>query len=141
MAGNLTAILAELRAEAGPDVPIVGMTHYDVFAPLCLSDPSLLLVCSGVDAGNAALVDSYHSAGVLVADVAGAFENDKPGTRRPPTRRLRTRPQRRSASRGGGLSSIRDARAAQPPSWRHRGFVLGQAPSTKRATHARSLTA
>src|SRR5262249_35909155 len=73
MEGNLTAILSELRAAAGPDVPIVGMTYYDVFAPLCLSDPSQLFVCSRVDAGNAALVDTYDAAGVPVADVAGAF--------------------------------------------------------------------
>src|SRR5262249_25502323 len=76
MAANLTAILADLRAAAGPDVPIVGMTYYDVFARRCLSDASLLFVCSRVDAGNAALVDTYDAAGVPVADVAGAFEND-----------------------------------------------------------------
>jgi lysophospholipase L1-like esterase len=34
MAENLAAILADLRAAAGPDVPIVGMSYYDVFAPL-----------------------------------------------------------------------------------------------------------
>src|SRR5262249_49713931 len=73
---NLTAILADLRAAAGPDVPIVGMTYYDAFARLCHSDASLLFVCSRVDSGNAALADTYHAAGVAVADVAGAFEND-----------------------------------------------------------------
>jgi lysophospholipase L1-like esterase len=76
MAENLAAILADLRAAAGPDVPIVGMSYYDVFAPLCVSDPSLLFVCSRVDAFNAILVDTYGAAGAPVADVAGAFEND-----------------------------------------------------------------
>jgi hypothetical protein len=73
---NLTAILAELRATAGPDVPIVGMTYYDVFAPRCISDRSLLFVCSRVDDLNAALDATYAAAGALVADVAGAFHND-----------------------------------------------------------------
>jgi lysophospholipase L1-like esterase len=73
---NLTAILAELRAAAGPAVPMVGMTYYDVFAPLCLSDPSLLFICARVDAVNATLATTYAAAGVPVADVAGAFGND-----------------------------------------------------------------
>ena len=76
LAQNLAAILAELKATAGPDVPIVGMTYYDVFAPLCVSQPSLLFVCSRVDALNALLADTYAGADVPVADVAGAFEND-----------------------------------------------------------------
>lgn len=76
MVENLTAILADLRAAAGPGVPIVGMSYYDVFAPLCVSDPSLLFVCSRVDAINATLDDTYAAAGDPVADVAGAFEND-----------------------------------------------------------------
>jgi lysophospholipase L1-like esterase len=73
---NLTAILADLGAAAGPDVPIVGMTYYDVFARLCYSDASLVFVCRWVDTGNAALVNTYEAARVPVADVAGAFEND-----------------------------------------------------------------
>ena len=73
---NLAAILAELKSAAGRDVPIVGMTYFDVFAPLCVSNPSLLFVCSRVDAVNAVLADTYAAAGVPVADVAGAFEND-----------------------------------------------------------------
>jgi lysophospholipase L1-like esterase len=76
VAENLTAILVDLRAAAGPDVPLVGMSYYDAFAPLCLADPTLLFVCGRVDAFNAALVDTYAAAGVPVADVAGAFEND-----------------------------------------------------------------
>ncbi len=76
MVENLTAILADLRAAAGSDVPIVGMSYYDVFAPLCVSDPSLLFVCSRVNAINTTLVDTYAAAGDPVADVAGEFEND-----------------------------------------------------------------
>jgi len=76
MQANLTAILAELQAAAGPAVPIVGMTYYDVFAPLCVPPASLAFVCSRVDAVNAVLADTYATAGVPVADVAGAFEND-----------------------------------------------------------------
>jgi lysophospholipase L1-like esterase len=76
MVENLTTILADLRAAAGSDVPIVGMSYYDVFAPLCVSDASLLFVCSRVDAINATLDDTYAAMGVPVADVAGAFEND-----------------------------------------------------------------
>jgi lysophospholipase L1-like esterase len=76
MLENLAAILAELRAAGGPDVPIVGMTYYDVFAPLCVSDASLLFVCSRVDALNARLVATYAAAGVPVANVAEAFDND-----------------------------------------------------------------
>jgi lysophospholipase L1-like esterase len=76
IAENLTAILSDLRAAAGPGVPIVGMSYYDVFAPLCVSDPSLLFVCSRVDAINATLDDTYAAAANPVADVAGTFEND-----------------------------------------------------------------
>jgi lysophospholipase L1-like esterase len=73
---SLTAILTELRAAVGPAVPIVGMSYYDVFAPLCVSDPALLFVCGRVDAFNSRIEDTYAAAGVPVADVAGAFEND-----------------------------------------------------------------
>ncbi len=76
MAQNLAGILGDLKAAAGPGVPIVGMSYYDVAAPLCVSDPSLLFVCSRFDAFNAILADTYAAAGVPVADVAGAFENN-----------------------------------------------------------------
>jgi len=76
MVENLSAILADLRAAAGPDIPILAMSYYDVFAPLCVSDPSQLFVCGRVDDFNATLVDTYAAAGDPVADVAGAFEND-----------------------------------------------------------------
>lgn len=70
LVANLAAILAELRAAAGPGVPIVGMTYYDVFAPL-----GIPLVDARVDALNARLEATYHAAGMPVADVAGAFED------------------------------------------------------------------
>jgi lysophospholipase L1-like esterase len=76
LAQHLAAIMAELRAAAGPAVPIVGMSYYDVFAPLCNSDASLVFICRRVDALNERLVDTYAAAGAPVADVAGAFEND-----------------------------------------------------------------
>jgi lysophospholipase L1-like esterase len=75
LADNLTAILTELRAAAGPAVPIVGMSYYDLYAPLCVADPSLLFVCGRVDVIDSAIVDTYATAGDPVADVAGAFEN------------------------------------------------------------------
>ena len=70
MGDNLAIILGELRAAAGPDVPIIGMTYYNVFATL--DDPSL---DAGVAAANAVLDTTYTAAGAPVADVAGAFHN------------------------------------------------------------------
>jgi lysophospholipase L1-like esterase len=70
MAENLAGILAELRAAAGPGVPIAGMTYYNVFAPL--GDPDL---DADVDAINGLLESTYTEAGIPVADVAGAFHN------------------------------------------------------------------
>lgn len=76
MAANLAAILADLRAAAGPDVPIVGMTYYNVFAPLWFDDPATaLFIGARVDALNGMLASTYTAAGVPVADVAGAFHN------------------------------------------------------------------
>jgi lysophospholipase L1-like esterase len=72
---NLPQILAALQA-AAPGVPIVGMTYYDVVAPICVSDPSLAFLCGEVDTLNASLSETYAGAGDPVADVAGAFEND-----------------------------------------------------------------
>jgi lysophospholipase L1-like esterase len=75
MAQNLAAILGELKA-AGPGVPIVGMTYDDVIAPLCVSNPSLTFACSRFNAFDRTLADTYATADVPIADVAGAFEND-----------------------------------------------------------------
>jgi lysophospholipase L1-like esterase len=70
MQANLTAILAELKAAAGPGVTIVGMTYYNVFLPF--SDPGLN---ARVGASNGLLTSTYAAAGVPVADVAGAFDS------------------------------------------------------------------
>jgi lysophospholipase L1-like esterase len=76
LAANLSAMLSELRAAAGTDVPIVGMTYYNAFAPLWFTDPATALFIGGrVDDLNAVLTSTYAAAGVPVADVAGAFEN------------------------------------------------------------------
>jgi len=64
---RLTRIVDALTA-AGPGVPIVGMTYYNVFLPLGDSD-----VNARVAAANAVLASTYAAAGVPVADVAGAF--------------------------------------------------------------------
>jgi lysophospholipase L1-like esterase len=77
LAANLSAILSDLRAAAGTDVPIVGMTYYNAFAPFWFTDPATALLVGGrVDDFNAVLTSTYAAAGVPVADVAGAFEND-----------------------------------------------------------------
>ena len=76
LAANLSAILSDLRAAAGTDVPIVGMTYYNAFAPLWFTDPAMALLVGGrVDDVDAVLTSTYAAAGVPVADVAGAFEN------------------------------------------------------------------
>jgi lysophospholipase L1-like esterase len=72
-AENLAAILAQLRAAAGPEVRIVGMTYYPVYAPLCNSDSSLMFICGNSESLNAALVSAYNASSVPAADVAGAF--------------------------------------------------------------------
>jgi lysophospholipase L1-like esterase len=66
---NLVAILRELRAAAGLDVPIVGMTYYNVFAPL-----GIPMVDARVDALNTLLESTYAAAAAPVADVDGAFK-------------------------------------------------------------------
>jgi lysophospholipase L1-like esterase len=68
IAHNLAAILFDVRTAAGPDVPIVGMTYYNVFLPL--GDP---VVNARINALNNLLASTFAAAGVPVADVAGAF--------------------------------------------------------------------
>lgn len=74
---RLPQILTALRAAASSGVPIVGMTYYDVYAPVCLEDPSRAFICDEVDALNTTLTGIYAVAGAPVADVAGAFDNDE----------------------------------------------------------------
>jgi lysophospholipase L1-like esterase len=73
---NLPIILAELRAAAGPDVPILGMNYYDPFAPQAWSQgglPGLQAQVAGVVGFNDLLEGMYAAAGDPVADVESAF--------------------------------------------------------------------
>jgi lysophospholipase L1-like esterase len=62
---NLPAILAALKEAAGTDVPIVGMTYYNLFA----GTPQ----APAIDSLNALLEGIYVSSGVAVAQVDDAF--------------------------------------------------------------------
>jgi hypothetical protein len=68
MAHNLAPILAELGAGAALSVPIVGMTHYDSSAPLCVSDQSQTFACDRVDAANTLPSAVYRAFRLRVAD-------------------------------------------------------------------------
>jgi lysophospholipase L1-like esterase len=71
---NLATILAQLRAAAGPTVPIVGMTYYNPFAVFWFDDPGYAQAVDDLFAEfNGVLEKTYADAGVPVADVAGAF--------------------------------------------------------------------
>src|SRR5262245_29458426 len=75
MARNLRAILSQLEAAAGPQVPIAGMSYDDVIAGLCASSPGRRGPCRRMDAFNRILVSTYAHARLPVADVAAAFGN------------------------------------------------------------------
>jgi lysophospholipase L1-like esterase len=73
---NLPVILADLRAVAGPDVPIIGMNYYNPFAPQAWSEgglPALQAQVAGIVAINDLLEGVYAAAGDPVADVESAF--------------------------------------------------------------------
>jgi lysophospholipase L1-like esterase len=73
---NLLVILTELRAAAGPEVPIVGMNYYDAFAPQAWSEgglPGLQAQVADLVAFNDLLEGAYAVAGDPVADVESAF--------------------------------------------------------------------
>jgi lysophospholipase L1-like esterase len=73
---NLLLILTELRAAAGPQVPIVGMNYYDAFAPQAWSEgglPGLQAQVADLVAFNDLLEGAYAVAGDPVADVESAF--------------------------------------------------------------------
>jgi len=76
VAANLPVILAELRAAAGVDVPIVGMNYYGAFLPLYWSEGGLAALQAAV-AGLVGLNDFlegfYAAVGAPVADVESAF--------------------------------------------------------------------
>lgn len=76
---NLPVILSDLRAAAGPGVPIVGMTYYDPFlAQIWFT--SFDLVALQIEANshvlNGALENIYGSFGDPVAEVDQAFSNN-----------------------------------------------------------------
>ena len=71
---NLPIIVSTLRAHAGPDVPIVGMSYYAIGNVAWFEDP----VAGELAAANTARLNDryermYSSNGALVADVEGAF--------------------------------------------------------------------
>lgn len=75
---NLPGILTELRAAAGPDVPIFGMTIYDPFLGWYLLGPdgqalAEQSVWGGIVPLNDLLTGIFGAADMQVADVQGAF--------------------------------------------------------------------
>lgn len=73
---NLPAILATLRAAAGPDVPVVGMSYYNPRFASWFADPgSLPSLVAGLVAFNDLLEGIYATAGDRVADVESAFSS------------------------------------------------------------------
>ena len=81
---NLPVILDSLREAAGPDVPIVGATLYDVFLAYWFTDPAKAQLSVAVIAGtpgggiNDFVADIYATKNVPVADVEGAFNTTVP---------------------------------------------------------------
>jgi lysophospholipase L1-like esterase len=78
IAENLPVILAELRAAAGPDVPIVGMNYYSPFSAIVWAEThdlaALQLQVNAVVAFNDLLESIYAAAGDPYADVESAFQ-------------------------------------------------------------------
>lgn len=76
---NVASILARLRAAAGKQVLIVGMTYYVPELGLWRRDPAgkeIALLTEGIIAGvNQLLVDRFHRYGARVADVFHAFRS------------------------------------------------------------------
>ena len=71
---NLPIILSTLRAHAGPDVPIVGMSYYSNSNIAWFEDPAAgEFAAAGTARFNDRLERLYGSNGALVADVEGAF--------------------------------------------------------------------
>jgi hypothetical protein len=77
---RVTTIVDSLRAEAGPDVPILGMTYYNPLLGLWGLVPQGRMRARTAQRGwavfNAALVHAYEGAGAVVADVASTFRID-----------------------------------------------------------------
>ncbi len=81
---NLPVILATLRDAAGPDVPIVGATLYDIFLAYWFTDPAKAQLSVDVIAGtpnggiNDFVAGIYAMKHIRVADVEGAFNTTVP---------------------------------------------------------------
>lgn len=75
---NLPVILAELRAAAGPEVPIVGMTYYSPFSAVVWAEThdlaALQAQVNEVVAFNDLLESFYKAASDPYADVESAFQ-------------------------------------------------------------------
>jgi lysophospholipase L1-like esterase len=79
--GNLPTILAALRAAAGPDVPIVGMTLYNPFLASWLLGPDGQQIARDSAAAligpvNGLLRSIYGASGIEVANIEAAFSSD-----------------------------------------------------------------
>jgi lysophospholipase L1-like esterase len=76
-AANLTRILASLRAAAGPEVPIIGMTLYVPELPEWrygqAGRADARLSEQAGEAFNQVLISVYQAAGARIADVSGVF--------------------------------------------------------------------
>src|SRR5262245_32473627 len=78
---NLPTILAELRAAAGPDIPIVGMTLYNPFLANWLTGPegqefAKLSATHLMGPVNAVLRGIFEANGAAVADIEAAFSSN-----------------------------------------------------------------
>ncbi len=77
---RLTGIIDALRAAAGPNVPILGMTYYNPFLGFWGLVPHGRVLAKVAARGwtvlNTGLTDTYEAAGAVVADVATTFKID-----------------------------------------------------------------
>lgn len=77
---RLAGIIDALRAAAGPDVPILGMTYYNPFLGYWGLVPHGRVLARVAARGwtvlNTGLTESYEGAGAVVADVATTFRID-----------------------------------------------------------------
>ncbi len=81
IATDLAVVLAALRDAAGPNTTIVGMNYYNPFLSSWLDDLAGQTLAMESALAAASLMDvlgmTYETAGILVADVAAAFESDE----------------------------------------------------------------
>ena len=80
IATDLATVLTALRNAAGPDVTIVGMNYYNPYLSSWLADAAgQTLAMESAQAAvilNDALLNTYTTAGMPMADVYSAFESD-----------------------------------------------------------------